>query len=190
MGASPARDVTILLSQWQSGDRAALDQLLPVVYHELQRLAAGYIRGERTGHTLQATALVHEAYLRLVNQKTPDYRNRAHFFGVAAQVMRQVLVDFSRSRNAAKRGRGERINIDDVVAASAERPRELLDLDEALTELAKIDERKCKVIEMRYFGGLSNEEIADVLEISVPTIVRDVRFAEAWLRQRLDASGE
>jgi RNA polymerase sigma factor (TIGR02999 family) len=185
MSAAQARDVTALLMEWQHGDAVALERLMPVVYGELQRLAASYLRGERLGHTLQPTALIHEAYLRLVSQKTPHFRNRSHFYGVAAHLMRQILVDSARSRNAQKRGTGERVNLDDVVASSPERPHDIVALDEALSELAKVDDRKCRVIEMRYFGGLTNEEIAEAVGVSVPTVVRDTRFAEAWLRQHL-----
>lgn len=176
----------MLLADWQGGDSVALDKLLPIVYRELQRLAASYMRRERAGHTLQPTALIHEAYVRLVDQKTPNWRNRSHFFGVAAQVMRQVLVDSARTRNAAKRDGGEKVSLEDVVVSAPERPHEIVNLDEGLTELAKIGARKAKVLEMRYFGGLSNSDIAEALDISIPTVVRDSRFAEAWLRQYLD----
>jgi len=185
MSDTLARDVTALLIEWQQGDAAALERLLPVVYRELHRLAAGYLRGERPEHTLQPTALINEAYLRLVSQKVPEFRSRSHFYGVAAQMMRQVLVDSARRRKAQKRGTDERVSIEDVVASAPERPHEIIALDEALQELARIDDRKCKVIVMQYFGGLTNQEIAEILEVSVPTVVRDKRFAEAWLRQYL-----
>ena len=187
VNAAPGNDVTLLLQEWGSGDSAALERLLPVVYRELQKLASGYLRGENPGHTLQPTALIHEAYLRLVSQKTPDFRSRAHFYGVAAQLMRQILVDSARTRKAAKRGSGEKVGLDKVVAAAPDRPHELVALDEALSKLAEVDPRKCKVIEMRYFGGLGNDEIAEALDVSIPTVVRDARFAEAWLRRYLDS---
>jgi RNA polymerase sigma-70 factor, ECF subfamily len=187
MEARTGKDVTVLLNEWQGGDPGALERLLPLVYRELEKLASKYLRGERQGHTLQPTALINEAYLRLVSQKTPDFRSRSHFYGVAAQVMRQVLVDSARARKAAKRGAGEKVSLEDVVGAAPARPQEIVALDDAMTELAKVDERKCKVVEMRYFGGFSNEEIAEALGISVPTVVRDSRFAEAWLRNYLES---
>ncbi len=173
MSATPPSDVTALLMEWQRGDHAAFERLLPVVYAELHNLASGYLRGERPGHTLQPTALIHEAYLRLVNQKIPSFRNRHHFYGVASQLMRQVLVDSARGHRAQKRGDGARLRLTAVKAGFADRPHAIVALDEALSELARIDERKCKVIEMQYFGGLTNEEIAEILGVSVPTIVRD-----------------
>lgn len=179
-------DVTMLLVDWRNGDRRALDRLLPVVYQELQRIAAGYLRGERRDHTLQPTALIHEAYLRLVGQDTPSWQSRSHFYGVAAQVMRQVLVDSARSHKAAKRSGGEKLSLDELTLPAPERPHAVTALDEALTDLARIDQRKAKVLELRYFGGLENAEIAEALDISVPTVVRDSRFAEAWLRHYLE----
>jgi RNA polymerase sigma factor (TIGR02999 family) len=180
-------DVTLLLSDWKNGDALALERLFPVVYGELQRLAAAYIRRERVNHTLQPTALIHEAYLRLVDQRLPDWRSRAHFFGVAARVMRQVLVDSARSHRADKRGGGVNISLDDVVVSASERPQAIVALDEGIAELEKIDPRKSKVIEMRHFGGLTNAEMAEALGVSVPTVVRDLRFAQAWLHEYLAA---
>jgi RNA polymerase sigma-70 factor, ECF subfamily len=159
MEAVSPHEVTNLLLDWRNGDEAALARLTPLVYDELRRLAGGYLRRERAGHTLQATALVHEAYLRLIGQQHLDWQSRAHFFGVAAQVMRHVLVDQARSRRAAKRGGGE----------------VLLPLDEAA------DERKSRVVELRYFGGLTEEETAEVLGVSPATVRRESRLAEAWL---------
>ncbi len=189
MDEPPADDVTLLLADWRNGDARALERMLPIVYRELQRLAASYLRRERAAHTLQPTALVHEAYVRLVDQRTPAFRDRAHFFGVAAHVMRQVLVDSARKKRAAKRGGGHDVALDEIVVAAPERPQDVVALDDALVALAEVDPRKARVIEMRYFGGLGNAEIADVLEISVPTVVRDARFAEAWLRQHLGTGG-
>ncbi len=187
MSTSVAGEVTVYLMEWQRGDQHALDRLLPVVYGELQRLAAAYLRGERKGHTLQPTALVHEAYLRLVNQKTPQLRSRSHFFGVAAHVMRQVLVDAARTRNAQKRNGGEQVPLEKLAVCTPDRPADILALDDALSDLARVSARKCQVIEMRYFGGLSNDEIAEALGVSVATVVRDRRFAEVWFQQRLSS---
>jgi RNA polymerase sigma factor (TIGR02999 family) len=175
----------------KSGDKQALDKLVPVAYAELRRLADSYLRRERTDHTLQPTALVHEAYVRLVDQNQPDYRNRAHFFGVAAQVMRQILVDHARTRNAGKRGGGEaKIPLDSVAEASETHPEAFLDLDFALRKLEERDPRKARVIEMRFFGGLTADESAALLEVSVETIRRDLRLGQAWLQRELARSGE
>ncbi|MGE0359886.1 MAG: sigma-70 family RNA polymerase sigma factor [Vicinamibacterales bacterium] len=189
MDGSSADNVTLLLADWRNGDAHALERMLPIVYRELQRLAAAYLRRERVGHTLQPTALVHEAYVRLVDQQTPVFRNRSHFFGVAAHVMRQVLVDSARKKRSAKRGGGHDTSLDAIVVAAPERPRDIVALDDALSALAAVDARKARVIEMRYFGGLGNAEIAEALDVSVPTVVRDARFAEAWLRQHLEGGG-
>jgi RNA polymerase sigma factor (TIGR02999 family) len=186
MNRSSPENVTVLLAGWRNGDPDALERMLPIVYRELQRLAASYLRGERAAHTLQPTALVHEAYVRLVDQQTPAFRDRTHFFGVAAHVMRQVLVDSARKKRSAKRGGGHDASLDELVVSAPERPQDVVALDDALTALADVDPRKARVIEMRYFGGLSNAEIAEALDVSVPTIVRDARFAEAWLRQHLE----
>ena len=178
--------LTLLLRQVKDGDRSALDDLVPLAYAELRRLADGYLRNERTNHTLQPTALVHETYMRLVGQDQPDYRNRAHFFGVAAQLMRQILVDHARSRNAGKRGGGEaKISIDDAARSSDRQPDAFLDLDFALRKLEERDPRKARVIEMRFFGGLTAEESAEVLEVSVETVRRDLRLGQAWLQREL-----
>lgn len=178
--------LTLLLRQVKDGDKSALDDLVPLAYAELRRLADSYLRNERTGHTLQPTALVHETYMRLVGQDQPDYRNRSHFFGVAAQLMRQILVDHARGRNAGKRGGGEaNISIDEAVGSSDRRPDAFLDLDFALRKLEERDPRKARVIEMRFFGGLTAEESAEVLEVSVETVRRDLRLGQAWLQREL-----
>jgi RNA polymerase sigma factor (TIGR02999 family) len=180
--------VTQFLNDWTNGDLTALDKLTPLVYDELRRLAASYMNRERIGHTLQPTALVHEAYMRLVDQSSPDWRNRSHFFGVAAQLMRQILVDHVRRHRAVKRDGGERITLnDDVVAAADERRTvDLIALDDALSELARIDARKARIVELRFFAGLTVEETAKALDISLPTVHRDIRMAETWLFRRLN----
>lgn len=177
-------DVTQLLLDWSKGDQSALDKLMPVVYDELRQLARRYMSRERPDHTLQVTALIHEAYLRLVNQKRARWQNRAQFFGIAAQLMRRILVDHARCRNFQKRG-GQKLPLDEALALSANRSKDVLALDEALQRLASIDPRKSRVVELRYFGGLTLEEIADTLNISAPTVMRDWRLAKAWLRQEL-----
>jgi RNA polymerase sigma factor (TIGR02999 family) len=182
----PPQDVTALLLDWSRGDPAALDRLLPVVYAELRRMAARQLRGERVGHTLQPTALVHELYLRIVDQRQVDWHNRAHFFGVAANVMRRILVDHARRRKAGKRGDGAPcLSIDDAreIPASSEMP--ILALDHALARLEKIDPELAKVVELRAFGGLTIEEAAQVLEVSPSTAKRDWRTAKAWLIREL-----
>jgi len=180
-----ANDLTGLLIEWARGDKAALDQLTPLVYDEIRRIAHRYVQHEREGQTLQTTALVHEAYLRLAGSQNVDWQNRAHFFAVTAQVMRHILIDHARRRQYVKHGgEAQRVSFDAVREAtmmSQPRAAELLALDEALTELAKIDPRKSRVVELRYFGGLSLEETADVLEISAMTVRRDWRAAKAWL---------
>jgi len=179
-------DVTALLGDWSRGGRTALNQLLPLVYAELRRVAARQLRSERPDHTLQPTALVHEAYLRLVDQRQVDWQNRAHFFGVAAQVMRRILVDHARRHGANKRGQGVRcVSIDEAhdVAAPNEIP--VLALDHALDRLAKVDAELTKVVELRAFGGLTIEEAAHVLGVSPSTAKRDWRTAKAWLNREL-----
>jgi RNA polymerase sigma factor (TIGR02999 family) len=183
--ASP-NDVTALLAEWSRGNRSALSQLLPLVYAELRRIAARQLRNERVGHTLQPTALVHEVYLRLVDQRHVDWQNRAHFFGVAAQVMRRILVDHARRHAAGKRGQGVRcVSIDDAqeLPASSEVP--ILALDHALDRLQKIDSELAEIVELRAFGGLTIEEAAHVLNISPSTAKRDWRTAKAWLNREL-----
>src|SRR6516165_3042964 len=179
-----AHEVTLLLGEWAQGNSQALDQLTPLVYAELRQLAAGYLRHERPDHTLQPTALVHEAYLRLVDQQDLNWQNRSHFYGMAARLMRQILVDYARRRRAAKRA-GREVPLEETVSFARERNADLVALDDALTELEKLDARKCKAIELRYFGGLAMEEIAQALEISPVTVRRDLRMAETWLYQQM-----
>lgn len=181
--SSPA---TRLLLRWREGDPHALDELLPMVYDELRRLARGYLRRERAEHTLQSTALVHEAYLRMVDQNV-DWQSRAHFFGVAAQTMRRILVDHARARNAAKRGDGMKVTLDEGMAISKGRNLNVLMLDHALQNLSKLDERQSKVVELRFFAGLSAEETAEVLSTSVATVKREWAMAKAWLSREMQA---
>jgi RNA polymerase sigma-70 factor, ECF subfamily len=179
---SSQQEVTRLLIRLMDGERAVLDDLLPLVYAELRRLAAGYLRHERPGHTLQPTALVHEAYLRLVDQTQVQWQNRAHFFGVAAQMMRRILVDHARSQQAEKRGGDiQKLALDENIDVSGERAAELIALDEALARLAELDPQKSRIVELRFFGGLSVEETAEVLGVSAPTVKRQWRMAKAWL---------
>ena len=173
-------DVTQLLARWAEGDRAALDTLMPVVYAELRKIADAYLRRERSGHTLQPTALVNEAWLRLVRQEQPSFDHRKQFYALAAQVMRRILVDHARSVNADKRGGGLKTTLDEGIGESS-RVVELIALDEALQRLADASPRQAQVIELRYFGGLNVEEMADVLGVSPATISRDQKIAEAWL---------
>jgi RNA polymerase sigma-70 factor, ECF subfamily len=176
--------VTKLLADWKSGDPDALDRLAPLVYQELRRLAESYLRNEHAAQTLQPTALVHDLYLRLIGSEQPDWDSRAHFFGIAAHRMRQILVEHARQRNAAKRGAGaEQITLDEMVCFAPERSADVVALDEALSCLSTFDERKCKVIELRYFAGLSIEEVGAALDISVATVGREQRLAEAWLKK-------
>jgi RNA polymerase sigma factor (TIGR02999 family) len=177
-------EVTQLLAKWANGDQRALEQLTPLIYGELRQLAAGYLRKERPDHTLQPTALVHEAYLRLVDQRNRDWQSRSHFYGVAARLMRQILADHARRRHAGKR-EGQRVSLEDTASFAAERSADLVALDDSLTALEKLDARKCRAVELRYFGGLSMEEIAQTLEVSVVTVRRDLRMAEAWLHQQM-----
>lgn len=179
--------VTRLLVNWKKGDADALDQLMPLVYQELRQLAGGYLRNERLNHTLQPTALLHEAYIRMVDQKMPEWQSRAHFFGVAARLMRQILVDHARTHKASKRGAEQRkISLEDAPPVyGPESKAGILSLDQALTKLASFDERKARVLEMRAFGGMSVEDTAQALGVSEPTIKRDMRLAQAWLRREL-----
>jgi RNA polymerase sigma-70 factor (ECF subfamily) len=179
-------EVTQLLMCWSRGDRAALDRLTPILYDELRRLAASHLRRGFESDTIQPTGLVHEAYLRLADQDSLEFQNRAQFFGLAAQVMRTILVDHARSRSAAKRGGGGApLTLREDLAAAPESATEILMLHEALEALALQDERKAKVVEMRYFGGMKAQEIADVLEISLATVGREIRVAHAWLLRRM-----
>lgn len=181
-----AEDVTRLLLDWKGGDRDALDRLTPIVYGELRGLANKYLRDEHAADTLQPTALVHEAYMRLVAQNMPDWECRSHFFGVAAHLMRQILVDHARKHRSAKRGDGAPvITLDERLAVPVSKSDEVIALDDALNVLMKTDERKAKVIELRYFAGLSVEETAQALKVSVATIGREQRLAEAWLHREM-----
>jgi len=182
----PPSEVTQLLLAWSDGDNSALEKLIPLVYDELRRLARRYMVRERSGHTLQTTALVNEAYLRMVDLKEVQWQNRAHFFAVSAQLMRHILVDFARSRGYKKRGGGTvQIPIDDALDVSTHEPSDLIALDDALNSLAEIDARKSKVVEMRFFGGLSVEETAHVLKISPETVMRDWKMAKVWLLREI-----
>jgi RNA polymerase sigma-70 factor, ECF subfamily len=184
MPATSSQEVTQLLVAWSDGDRSALNKLLPLVEGELHRLAHHYMSHERKNHTLQTTALVNEAYLKLIDQKV-DWQNRAHFFGIAAQIMRRILIDHARRYLGPKHGGGNTISLDEVAVVSDKRASELLALDEALTTLGAVDERKSKVVELRYFGGLSVEETATVLGVSAETIAREWQRAKAFLRREL-----
>ena len=186
MAAQP--EVTDLLRQWRSGDKQALDKLTPLVYDELHRLAHQYIRRERGSHTLQTTALVNEAYLRLVEQENVDWESRAHFFAVSAQVMRHILVDYARQHAAVKRGgKFQKVDLEGAAVVSHDRAAELVALDEAMNALHEIYPRRSKVVELRYFGGLNNKEASEVLNVSETTIERDLRFAKAWLYREMQA---
>ena len=178
--------VTDLLTRWSDGDNAALAELTPLVYEELRRLAHRHMGGERANHTLQTTALVNEAYLRLADQTNPRWQNRTHFFAVAARAMRQILVSYARSNRAQKRGGGaNRIELDEAAILSPEQSNEIVDVHEALEKLGRLDERKARVVELKYFGGLNYDEMAEVLKISSITVRRDWRFAKAWLYAEL-----
>ena len=182
---SPA-EMTQLLAAWSDGDRAALDKLAPLVYEELHGLAQRYMRRERPDHTLQATALVNEAYLRLIDQRNVRWQNRAHFFGIAAQVMRRILIDHARKHASMKgSGGGRKLALEEAAELSEERASELVALDEALVSLAEIDERKSRIVEMRYFGGLTEEEIGEVIGVSTETVGREWRRAKAWLHREV-----
>ena len=186
MASRSTHQITELLKAWSGGDRAALDQLTPLVYQELHRLARHYMARERADHTLQPTALVNEAFVRLVDWKNVRWQNRAHFFGVSAQVMRRILVDFARSRNYAKRGGGARsVSLTEATDLPQERGEDLVALDDALTALAVLDPRQSRVVELRFFGGLDIEETAEVLNVSAATVRRDWSLAKAWLFREL-----
>lgn len=181
---APQQDVTILLNAANAGDEKAPGKLLELVYGDLRRLAAKYMQNERGDHTLQATALVHEAFIRLVDWKNVSWQSRAQFFAVAAQVMRQILIDHARRTKADKRG-GQKIALDDVISFTSEREFDLLALEEVLSALEKIDRRQAKIVELRFFGGLSIEETAHVLKISATTVKREWTFAKAWFQREL-----
>ncbi len=186
----PARpDVTALLCRWSEGDEKAPEQLMPLVYQELRDLARRYLQRERGDHTLQPTALVHEAYLRMVDQSRVQWQNRAQFFGIAAQLMRRILVDHARAHVAAKRGgKAERISLEDAEISPEERASELVELDAALTELAAVDDRKSRIVELRFFGGLSIDETAEAIGVNAATVRRDWTVAKTWLHHRIRAA--
>lgn len=181
-----SQEITRLLVDWSNGDQASLDKLLPLVNAELRQLAERYMRRENPGHTLQTSALVNEAYLKLIDQKNVRWQNRAHFFGIAAQLMRRILIDHARKAHYQKRGGGAlKVSLDETTAVTEARTAELLAVDEALNKLTAMDERKGRIVELRFFGGLTEEETAEVMGISVPTIQREWRAAKAWLYQML-----
>lgn len=181
------QNITQLLKEWNSGRREALDELMPFVYEELRRQASRYLRRERIGHTLQATALINEAYLKLIGQNKVEWQNRAHFFAIAAQAMRRILVDYARERKRDKRGgSAENLPIEEALQISSnEKSVDLIALDDALNKLAKLDERQARIVELRYFSGLDIDETAEVLGISNATVRRDWNMAKAWLYQRI-----
>lgn len=187
MSGNPSTEnITGLLVNWCNGDAAAFDKLAPLVENELRRLAHRYMRKESPGHTLQTTALVNEAYLRLINQTQVQWQNRAHFFGIAAKMMRRILLNYARDQRRDKRGGGAiQISLSEVAAISSAKSKELILLDEALNKLAEVDQRKSQVVELRYFGGLSVEETAEVLKISPITVMRDWNMAKAWLMREI-----
>jgi RNA polymerase sigma-70 factor (ECF subfamily) len=178
-------DVSVLLRDWSDGDQNALDKLAPIVYDELRRLAGHYLTRERTGHSLQATALVNEAYLRLVDYKRMRWENRAHFFAVSAQLMRRILVDHARRRNLKRGGDVQHVSLEDTAVVGGGRAENLVALDDAMQGLARIDARKAHVVELRFFGGLSVEETAEVLKVSAATVMRDWSTARAWLYREM-----
>ncbi len=190
MDPQEPKAVTRLLQDWRAGDREALDRLIPLVHDELRRLAGRHLRGERQGHTLQTTALVNEAFLRLADSDVP-WQDRVHFFAIAARSMRRILVDHAKSKRRLKRGgQHEHVALDEALVATPSRSDEILVLDEALSELAEFDERKARVIELRYFGGLTYDEVATALEISPATVHRELRMARAWLHDRMRGGSE
>jgi len=181
------RNITQLLSAWSEGDKAALDALIPIVYDELRRQAARYLRRERPGHTLQTTALINEAYLRLIDQRAMRWQNRAQFFGIAAQLMRRILVDHARARHRAKRGGSDiRVSLTDATSVTKEPDLDLVELDEALNKLAEIDPQQSKIVELRFFSGLNVQETAAALNISPATVKRDWSVAKAWLHREIN----
>jgi RNA polymerase sigma factor (TIGR02999 family) len=181
----PSQPFGELLLKWRAGDQEALQALVPLVYKELRAVAHGYLKRERPGHTLQTTALVHEAYLRLANQRPLDTENRGHFIGVAARLMRQILVDYARSHRAAKRGPDRKVELDAALAVPQMPRADVVALDDALTDLAQVDEQQSRIVELRFFGGLTTEEAAEVLGISRSTAKRDWNVAKAWLTRQM-----
>lgn len=187
--AASSEEITQLLVAWGKGDQDALEQLMPLVYAELHRLAHRHIRKERPGHTLQTSALLNEAFLRLVDQRNVSWKSRAHFFAIAAQMMRRILVDYARSRRYLKRGGdAQQVSFDEELMVSRQLSADILGVHDALSELATIDERKAKVVELKFFGGLTNEETAEVLEVSPGTVMRDWTLSKAWLRLAMNKS--
>jgi len=188
----PARsphEITQLLAEWSDGNQTALDKLYPLVYDELHKMANRYMKRERKDHTLQTTALINEAYVRMVDQKNVHWENRAHFFAISAQIMRRILIDHARRHHYAKRGGGaQKVSLDETAMVASDPASDMLLLDEALNRLAEMDPRRGQVVELRYFGGLNNEEIAGVLRISENTVTRDWNMARAWLYQELSGS--
>jgi RNA polymerase sigma factor (TIGR02999 family) len=192
LSPSGSADISRLLKAWRTGDETALDRLTPLVYNELRRMARRYMRRERAGNTLQTTALVHEAYIRLVDAKSVEFKDRVHFFALCAAMMRRILVDSARTRATAKRGGGvehmahsEGVNLDEIAGNVSQKGAELLALDKALQDLSRLDPRKARVIELRFFGGLSVDETAEVLNISPQSVMRDWKLARAWLNREL-----
>ena len=187
MTKSSPHEVTRLLQAWRGGDQEALERLMPLVYDELRKLANYYLRGERQNHTLQGTALVHEAYVKMVGYTDLAWQNRAHFYGVAARLMRQILIDHARKHQAGKRGAGQQeVPLEEAAVFSVERAGDLVALDDALSNLAAVDALKSRLVELRYFGGLTLEEIAEVESVSLATVKRHMRLAEAWLHRELN----
>lgn len=188
MANPTTQEVTVLLQKWSDGDADALEQLTPVIYSELHRIAKRYMSRERGNHTLQTTALVNEAYMRLIDWKTAKWENRAHFFGVSAQLMRRILVDFARKRPKVSDEIVHHVSLEEAFNVAAEKDADLVALDEALNELAKFDERKAKIVELKFFGGLSVEETAEVLRVAPITVMREWQKAKAWLYRELSAN--
>lgn len=188
MGTAVENEITKLLVEWRGGDNDALDRMMPLVYDELRRLARNYMNSQPSGqNTLQTTALIHEAYLKLAGDRKKDWKDRSHFFAVAATAMRHILVDHARARSAAKRNAGVVVSLEDVAVITKERADEFVALDDALNRLAELDARKARVVELRYFGGLTVEETSEVLQISNETVMRDWKFAKSWLHRELSA---
>jgi len=191
MENNDSHQITSLLAEWGNGDQTALEHLMPLVYDELRRMARRFMRRQSAGHTFQTTELIHEAYLKLARSEDQSWQNRAHFFGVAAQAMRHILVDYARSKHSQKRGGWqEKVTLDESFPVAANGSNEMLRQDEAMNQLAVLDARKCRVVELKYFGGLTNEEIAEVLKVSPETVKRDWRFSRTWLLRELSGNAE
>lgn len=188
MADNSSHQITLLLHEWNEGDENALEQLMPLVYEELRRMARGYLKHQPPNHTFQTSELIHEAYLKLAKGNDQDWQNRAHFFGVAAKAMRHILVDYARSKKSGKRDWQNRVSLEAGTAIANDRSSDLIALDDALTALQSLDERKSRVVELRFFGGLTNEEMAEVLKVSTETVKRDWRFARTWLLRELAAT--